>query len=123
MDKFRIVVAGGRKFHDFERLTYELDSLLRNKSRTHEIVIVSGKARGADELGERYARLRHYSIQSHPANWNMFGNSAGYRRNEEMALESDATVAFWDGESRGTKHMIDITQQHGNMLRIVDYTN
>jgi hypothetical protein len=121
MDKFRVVVAGGRHFNQFELLTSQLDAVLGAKRLTHEIVIVSGKARGADQLGERYAKLRGYAVQEHHADWDGQGKSAGYRRNEEMAKNSDASVVFWDGKSVGSKHMVDLTKTYGNPIKVVSY--
>ena len=46
-----------------------------------------------------------------PADWNKYGKSAGYKRNEEMANIADAALVIWDGESRGSKHMIDIAKK------------
>ncbi|GAA4879349.1 hypothetical protein GCM10023310_69380 [Paenibacillus vulneris] len=115
---FKVIVAGSRSFNDYELLKEKLDALLMNKT---DIIIVSGAARGADKLGERYAHEKGYSVSSHPADWDQYGKSAGYIRNEEMAKESDALVAFWDGISRGTKHMIDLANKHGLMVRVVRY--
>lgn len=119
--EWRVVVAGGREFTNYVLLANALDKLLSEKRKTHEIVIVSGKARGADSLGERYAKERGLRVISKPANWDLHGKSAGYKRNEEMANISHCTVAFWDGKSRGTKHMIDLTRRKGNQCRVVKY--
>ncbi|WP_010497817.1 DUF2493 domain-containing protein [Paenibacillus elgii] len=115
---FKVIVAGSRGFSDYSLLRRKLDSLLTNKQ---DVVIVSGTARGADQLGERYAKEKGYQISSHPANWDEFGKSAGYIRNEEMAKEADALVAFWDGISKGTKHMIDLAHKHDLLVRVVRY--
>ena len=121
MDTFRVVIAGGREFKNYDLLKSKLDQLLGEKFKTHRVEIVSGKARGADALGERYAKENGLQIHAFHANWDLWGKSAGYRRNEAMAKNSDATVAFWDGVSRGTKHMIDLTTKTGNLLRVVRY--
>jgi len=121
MDNFRVVVAGGRHFSDFTKLTLALDSALAAKKLTHNIVIVSGKARGADSLGEKYAKLRGYDVHEYPADWDKFGKSAGYKRNKQMASNSDASVVFWDGKSVGTKHMINLTKQVGNPIKVCYY--
>jgi hypothetical protein len=118
---FRVIVAGGRYYNNFHQLTAELDFLLSEKEKTHAIVIVSGKAKGADSLGEEYAKLRGYLVDDHPAAWDIHGKSAGYKRNVEMAENADALVAFWDGISRGTKHMIDIATNKGLPTRVVRY--
>lgn len=125
---FKVIVAGGREFQDFKLLCSKLDQLLVSvKKRGDNIVIVSGKARGADSLGEKYARLNNYTIESHPANWNTYGKSAGYRRNAEMAKSASvikdqgALVAFWDGRSRGTKSMIDLANKYKLHVRVIRY--
>ncbi len=38
---------------------------------------------------------------------NEYGKFAGLRRNEIMAKEAEVVCAFWDGSSKGTKHMIE----------------
>ena len=38
-----------------------------------------------------------------------------------MAQVADAVIAFWDGESHGTKHMIDIAEEKGLDKRVVNY--
>ena len=43
-------------------------------------------------------------------------------RNAEMAKCSDALIAFWDGKSRGTGHMIKFARRKGLDISILDYT-
>ena len=106
-------------FDNYELLKDKLDKLL--KLRSSNCSIVSGTARGADSLGEVYAKEKGYLLTKFPAQWDKFGKSAGYRRNEEMAKNADGLVAFWDGQSRGTKHMIDIAKAQGLAVRIINY--
>lgn len=114
----KIIIAGGRDFNDFDLLCQKTDIIL---SRQSEIEIVSGTANGADKLGERYAQERGYPIKRFPADWSRWGKRAGYFRNEEMAEYADALIVFWDGSSRGTKHMIDIAIARGLDIRIIKY--
>ncbi|MEY8315781.1 DUF2493 domain-containing protein [Oscillospiraceae bacterium 50-58] len=116
---FRVIVAGGRDFGDYQLLRKTLDNLLCNI--TEEIVVVCGQAKGADTLGEQYAKERGYAVNYYPANWKLYGKRAGFLRNEQMAQNADALVAFWDGESRGTKHMIDLAKQYNLKIRIKRY--
>ena len=57
--------------------------------------------------------------------WNTYGKSAGYRRNAEMAKYASEAYgvlfAFWDGQSRGTKHMIDLANKYGLEVHVVNY--
>jgi len=116
---YRVIIAGSRDFSDYALLSEKCDSLLSRKRKTHSIVIVSGAARGADTLGEQYARERGYAVESHRPDWNTYGKAAGFRRNAEMAQDADALIAFWDGQSRGTRHMIEQGQKKGLQVRII----
>jgi len=113
--KLKVIIAGSRgitgDFYD------SLDSLLRKLSSVISIFydrktiigeIVSGGARGADKLGEQWALNNDISIIKFLPDWGLYGKSAGYRRNVEMANYADILVALWDGKSRGTNHMVNI---------------
>lgn len=117
---FKVIVAGSRSFQDYRLLKATLDHLLSRKEG-ESVVIISGGARGADSLGERYARERGYRVKRFPAQWERYGRSAGYRRNEVMAAYADALVAFWDGKSPGTRHMIEVACQQGLAVRVIRF--
>ena len=75
--------------------------------------VVSGTARGVDQLGERFAIEHNLAIKKFPADWNSWGRSAGYKRNREMAIYADALISLWDGKSKGTVHMRDLAEEYG----------
>ena len=116
---FRVIISGSRKFNDYILLEKTMDNFLSNIKT--DIVVVCGMAYGADSLGEKYAKLKGYKIDYFPANWNLYGKRAGYIRNEQMAKNADALVAFWDEESKGTKHMIKIAHKYNLKIRIKRY--
>ena len=91
---FKVIIAGTRSFNDYETLKKYCNHVLKNKT---DIEIVCGMARGADLLGKRYGEEKGYKIAEFPADWDNFGKSAGYKRNEEMAKYADACIIFWDG--------------------------
>jgi hypothetical protein len=118
VSEFYLIVAGGRDFEDYELLKEKLDFFTKDKDK---VVVVSGAAKGADTLGEQWAKERGYEVHPFPALWNKYGKRAGFIRNAEMLNYADALVAFWDGKSRGTAHMIKITREKGLPLRVVRY--
>lgn len=123
---FRIIVAGGRDFSDFSLLCNKLDYLLRDKIKTHKIVIVSGGAKGADTLGEIYAKQRGFEVDRYPVKWiwkdnRCINRDEGYKRNVRMSENADALVAFWNGFSKGTAHMINIARNKGLLVRAYNY--
>ena len=103
----KIIIAGSREFDDYQMLHDKLKHLTRNHNNT-ELEIVSGTARGADQLGERYAEQYDIKLTKFPADWTQFGKSAGYKRNTQMAHYADVAVVFQVNNSRGSQHMIDI---------------
>lgn len=118
---FRVIIAGTRSFNDYELLRDSCNNLLSEKQRTHTVVVISGTARGADQMGERYAKERGFQLRRFPADWEQYGKSAGHIRNAKMADNADALIAFWDGESRGTKNMIDNARRKGLAVRVIQY--
>ena len=121
MAQFRLIVAGSRGFKSYRLLEAKLDTLLSAKRASgDEIVIISGCANGADQMGERYAKSRKLKVVLMPADWDGIGASAGYKRNVEMAKVADGLVAFWDGQSPGTKHMIEEAKRRGLGVRVIE---
>ena len=115
-ERFAVIIAGSRDFNDYDLLCVKCDYLFQNKKPT---AILCGKARGADTLGERYAKEHDIPVNYYPAEWGRYGKSAGYIRNEQMAMNADALIAFWDGKSRGTKHMIDLAGKYHLTKRVI----
>lgn len=104
----KVIVAGSRSIQSYETVCEAI------KLSNFEVTsVVSGCARGADTLGERYARDNKLGLFKFPADWDKHGKSAGFIRNGQMGEFADALIAVWDGESRGTKHMIDYAIKRG----------
>lgn len=122
MTDYRVIIAGSRSFNDYELLREHCLSVLQEKMKTHRIIIVSGHAHGADSLGERFAKEFSLPFELHPAKWSLLGKAAGMVRNAEMAKCSDELIAFWDGESSGTRHMINFARKRGLAISVIDTT-
>ena len=116
----RVIIAGGRDFSDYQLLKKACDHML---SKSKSVEIVSGGAKGADFLGEQYASELGYKCTKFPADWEKYGRAAGYKRNSEMANYADCLIAFWDGSSRGTQHMINQAKKKDLQVKIVRYKN
>ena len=104
----RTIIAGSRDIDDMKLLESAIA-----ESKMDITIVVCGEARGVDWLGKEWAISRNIPVHSFPANWSLHGKSAGFIRNTEMAENADAIIAVWDGESRGTKMMIDIAKKKG----------
>ena len=117
LDEFRLVVAGSRGFDSYERLSTELDKYLAGRSN---VTIISGTARGADRLGERYAQEHGYKIEQVPAQWAKYHQGAGPIRNKQMVKTADAVLVFWDNESTGTKNIIECARAENIPCKVVN---
>jgi predicted NAD-dependent protein-ADP-ribosyltransferase YbiA (DUF1768 family) len=115
-----IVIAGSRTFDNYDLLSRIVKQVITRENITNPIII-SGGARGADELGERFACDNNLHCRVFPAQWDKYGKSAGYKRNVEMANISHLCIVFWDGASKGTQHMINICCERGIKTYIIDY--
>lgn len=117
---FKVIIAGGRDFSDYDLLSEKCDYYLGKKTN---VEVVSGGAKGADNLGERYAKERNIPVKLFLADWVKLGKRAGFVRNAEMAEYADALIAFWDKSSKGTKHMIDTANEKELSVKVVQYNN
>jgi len=111
-----ICISGSRSFNKY----YMVLTAMENMKRT-PLAIVSGCARGADMLGELYAKRHDIPIVRFPADWPQYGKAAGAIRNKQMVEYADEFIIFWDGVSPGTKHMIETVKKSGKHMMLVKY--
>lgn len=102
----KVIIAGTRTVDNYKLV---VESVQRSGYNITEVV--SGCATGVDRLGERWAIANNIPVKEMPADWGRFGNAAGPHRNKQMAEYADAAIIIWDGQSRGTRNMIE------NMVR------
>lgn len=110
-----LLICGSRNLRKKEYIK-DIQAAIDTFGLSNVRLIVSGCARGIDELAIEWAQKKMIPVQKFPADWKRLGNSAGSRRNIKMAeylieksLEGHKVyaLALPDGyESRGTNHMI-----------------
>lgn len=98
----KVIIAGSRGLKGLGLVSEAVDNVDWPISE-----VVSGCADGIDRRGEQWAKINEIPVKQFPANWKLYGKSAGARRNVEMAVYADALIAIWDGKSKGTLHMIN----------------
>ena len=118
----KLIIAGSRSFTSYELLKFEVKKFIIEQNN-RPALIISGTARGADKLGERFATEYGIPIDRWPAKWEELGIRAGLIRNEEMAQIATHCIVFWDGKSRGTKNMIDVAIKYNLTVKIVHFEN
>lgn len=118
----KLIVAGGRDFTDSNHMDAEIKNLVLNGTIPDDAELVCGMARGADATARNLWKT-YYGLPVHefPADWDKHGKAAGFIRNTEMAEFADFLIAFWDGSSRGTKHMIETMKAIGKPVIVIRY--
>lgn len=112
-DTIVLVVAGSRSITDCETVELHLSDVISTFPQNSPVRLVSGGATGVDSCAEQFARDHRYPIEVFEADWDTHGNVAGPIRNQQMAEEGDVLCAIWDGESPGTKDMIEKALNEG----------
>lgn len=107
----RVVIAGSRTITNYMAVVKAI-----KESKFDISEVVSGTAKGVDSLGEYWALQNGVPVKRFPPNWKSHGRAAGVIRNNEMAEYADAVIVIWDGNSRGSKHMIDAARKAGCLV-------
>lgn len=110
----KVAVIGSRTFDKYESVYNVLSKLKITE-------IISGGAKGADSLAERYAKEAEIPTKIFLPDWETYGKKAGFLRNTQIIEECEMVVAFWDSESKGTKDSLDKAEKLGKKVMIIPF--
>ncbi len=112
-----IAITGTRTFKNKQLLSDSIDALAPAR-------IITSEAGGADALAIEYAKRHNIpcvvvfpkfktdkATKYHPRYFHM--------RNREIVDQADMVLAFWDGQSRGTKSTMDYANKSRKPLQII----
>lgn len=116
----KIGIVGGRDFNDYEFLKKELIKFI-DENGIFLNAIVSGGAKGADTLAEKFAAEMSVEMIVFKPDYEKFGRGAALARNTQIVENSDTVFAFWDGKSKGTHDSIRKAEKLGKKLLIINY--
>lgn len=112
----KLAIVGSRNFNNYKVMKVFIFS----KFDLSEIdTIVSGGARGADTLAEKFAHENNLLLIVKEAEWDKYGRSAGPRRNKLIVEEADVVVAFPTPSSRGTWNTVNLAKEAGKRVEIL----
>ena len=115
----RIIVAGTRGFSDYKFFSEKIKEIISDVEGN--FIFYSGMAStGADKLIVDFCEKEGYLYHPCPADWDRFGKGAGYIRNNIMASDATRLIAFHDGKSRGTAHMIKVARDNGLRVTVIN---
>lgn len=116
----RLAIIGSRSFSDYSLLVETLKTHYFNESGWTFDEIVSGGARGCDSLAAEFARQNCVKLTEFLPDWNLFGKSAGFRRNKLIIDHADEVLAFSVNSSKGTAHSISLARQQNKPVRVIE---
>jgi len=116
----KLAVVGSRTFNNYELLCGYLDRINEREPITH---IVSGGAKGADKLSERWATEHNIETIIFIPDWEKYKKRAGFIRNQDIIDTADKVLAYWDGESAGTKNSIELAKRQHKKCHVVLFKN
>lgn len=111
----KTIIAGSRDIINYNLVLHAIEEA-KKFANIIPTKIISGCARGVDELGIWYAEDNNLPIEYYrvtPKEWQTIGKGAGPLRNRKMAENAEALIAIWDGKSPGTKNMINTAKELG----------
>ena len=111
-----LAVIGSRTFKDMPLLIEHMDKACAQFSVT---AIVSGGAKGADTLAAEHAAVLGLPVEIFKPDWAQFGRGAGPIRNKVIVSAADVVLAFWNGESKGTKQALSYAKEVGKHVIVV----
>lgn len=106
----RVIIAGSRHFETQYAISLVSEAIRESGFEITEVI--HGAARGIDLAADSVCRGVH-PIRVFPAEWGKYGNRAGPIRNAQMADVADALILVWDGQSRGSKNMLETARRKG----------
>jgi hypothetical protein len=109
----KVAVIGSRNFNDYEKVK----QVLSTKNIT---LLVSGGAKGADTLGQKYAEEHDIETKIFLPDWEKYGKKAGFLRNSDIINESELVIAFWDGFSKGTLDSLKKAKKENKNILIIN---
>lgn len=118
----KTIIAGSRNISDYNVVERLIEA---SRLRFFITEVVSGRAPGVDRHGERWANYKRIPVKPFPAAWRdrdgVVDYNAGKKRNQQMADYADALIAIWDGQSSGTRDMIERALMQGLEVDIQRY--
>lgn len=81
--------------------------------------IVSGGAKGVDSCAKEYAMKNNIPFTEFLPEYTKFGRVAPLKRNLQIIKYADIVIAFWNGQSNGTKYVIDNCGKLNKPVKII----
>ena len=109
----KVAIVGSRHFPEMDRVRDFVERLPAGA------IVVTGGASGVDATAGRAARDRALGLIKLPPRFEETTDpGASARRNQELIDSADVLVAFWDGQSEGTRKTVDRALESGREVHV-----
>lgn len=126
-----LAIIGSRSFTDWDLFKLIIDEnfldVLDGFNQYKFKNIVSGAARGVDEMAARLSKEKDINLIEYPADWynlevencvvkidktgEQYNALAGFNRNNLIIEAASHVLGIWDGSSKGTKHSLNLASK------------
>jgi predicted Rossmann fold nucleotide-binding protein DprA/Smf involved in DNA uptake len=111
----KIAIIGSRNYSNLDAVKMFLNNLAKLTSFS----VITGGARGVDTVATSWCKEHNVQCETiRPVNLN--DKFSYLLRNVEIITKADKVIAFWDGESRGTKFVINYCKIRNKDLQIIE---
>ena len=116
----KVAIVGSRTFNSYDEVVAVMSTFISSNDVT-VTEIVSGGAKGADTYAMDFARRHGLKLIVFFPDYKKYDKQAPLIRNKLIVEECDCLLAFWDGQSRGTKFTLDYAIEKGKPIKIVKF--
>lgn len=109
----RIAIIGSRTADE------EIDRAILRYLPPTTTEVISGGAGGVDAAAARIAHELRIPLRVFEPDYAAYGKHAPLMRNLQIVDYADEVLAFWDGASRGSMHVIAECIKQGRPVRII----
>lgn len=110
----KIAIVGSRNTNEFIVYKYLTEHIPENTTE-----IITGGAKGTDSVAIKFAKDNHIKLTLFLPDYRRYKKGAPIIRNALIAEYSDAAIIFWDGNSRGTKNIINCFSEKNKPFTII----
>ncbi|MFN2465166.1 MAG: hypothetical protein ABR598_02750 [Candidatus Dormibacteria bacterium] len=109
----RVAIVGSRHFPEMERVRAFVQALPAGA------IVLTGGASGVDAAAGQAARDKALGLIKLPPRFEEATDpGASVRRNQELVDSADVLVAFWDGQSTGTRRTVERALESGREVHV-----
>jgi len=113
----KLAIVGSRTLRQKEVL--QVIGQVITKAKNKIDTVITGGANGVDSIAEYYAKNHNIGVEVYYPVYSRHGKRAPLIRNNEIIKNSNAMLAIWDGESKGTKYTTDKAKKAGMAVMVV----